>query len=193
MATASTTISKGERQCGGCTLCCTLLPVVPLGKDGGVRCKHQRSAISAEGAGCAVYRKKGFPGECGLWSCRWLVDPTTSALLRPDISHYVIDIVPDFITAQNGGIEQKVPVIQVWIDPQYPDAHRDPKLREWIVNHEPNCLMLVRYDGEEAIVLIPPHMSSTGDWEEPENLKNEGRTHRADEIAAVLTNSGAMK
>lgn len=187
-------IGDGERQCGDCTLCCNLLPVVALGKKGGERCKHQRSVVSAEGAGCAVYRKKGFPGECGLWSCRWLVDPTTAGMLRPDAAHYVIDIVPDFITAQDGlGREQKVPVIQVWIDPRYPDAHRDPKLREWMANHEPNCLVLVRYDGEEAIVLTPPQMSTSGEWEEPKNLKSEGRTHKADEIAAVLHQTGAMK
>lgn len=192
-AAPSRTISRDERQCGDCTLCCTLLPVVTLEKKGGVRCQHQRSAISAEGAGCAVYRKKGFPSECNLWACRWLIDQTTTALLRPDISHYVIDIVPDFITAQHGGVQQKVPVIQVWVDPHYPDAHRDPKLREWVVQHEPQCLLLVRYDPYDAIILVPPHFSSTNAWEEPGNIQSENRTHRGDEIAAVLNQTGAMK
>lgn len=188
-------ISESERQCGSCTLCCTLLPVVTLKKEGGKRCVHQRSMLDKEGAGCSVYRKTGFPTECGLWACRWLVDPTTKSMLRPDAAHYVIDIVPDFITAQDGGRERKVPVIQVWIDPRFPDAHKDQKLREWLAQHEPECLMLVRYNQEEAIVLIPPHMSSTGDWEQPGegHLKQEGRTHRADEVAAVLNQSGAMK
>jgi hypothetical protein len=36
-------------------------------------------------------------------------------------------------------------------------------------------------------------MSDTGDWEEPGATQQEGREHRADEIAAVLHNSGAMK
>jgi hypothetical protein len=176
-----------SRHCGECTLCCTLLPVVPLKKGAGERCQNQR------GLGCKVYHKEGFPLECGLWNCRWLVDPTTSKLLRPDVSHYVIDIIPDFITAQDHGREFKVPVIQVWIDPKYPDAHKDPALREWLRQHEPQCLMLVRYDATEAIIFIPPHMSSTGDWEQPPNTKQEGREHKAHEIAAVLTNSGAMK
>jgi hypothetical protein len=184
-----------ERICGDCTLCCTLLPVVPLNKKGGERCKHQRSVISMEGAGCAVYRKKGFPGECGLWNCRWLVDPSTSKLLRPDISHYVIDIIPDFVRAQEGGREVKVPVIQVWIDPRYPDAHRDPALRAWLSQNEPECLVLVRYSESEAITLIPPHMSDTHQWEEVggERMQTEDRTHSGEEIAAVLTNTGAMK
>ena len=67
---------------------------MPLDKKAGERCVHQR------GRGCKVHNDpKAFPLECGLWNCRWLVDPTTAKLLRPDISHYVIDIVPDFITA----------------------------------------------------------------------------------------------
>jgi hypothetical protein len=195
---AHTPLSESERQCGGCTLCCTLLPVVALKKEGGKRCVHQRSLLDKEGAGCAVYRRKGFPGECGLWACRWLVDPTTSALPRPDSAHYVIDIVPDFITAHQGpgGPEVKLPVIQVWCDPRYPDAHRDPKLREWIANFEPECGVLVRYSERDAIFLIPPHMSDKGIWEERGDgpgMLMEDRTHRADEVAAVLHQSRAMK
>jgi hypothetical protein len=181
-----------ERICGDCTLCCTLLPVVPLKKKAGERCVNQR------GRGCKVHEKEGFPLECGLWNCRWLVDPSTTKLLRPDISHYVIDIVPDFIVAEDDrrrGQPFKVPVIQVWIDPRYPEAHRDPNLREWMRQHEPECLMLVRYDASEAKALIPPHMSDTGDWEEVggPRMKVEGRTHSGEEIAAVLINTGAMK
>jgi hypothetical protein len=178
-----------ERICGDCTLCCSLLPVVALDKKAGERCINQR------GRGCKVHQKQGFPIECGLWNCRWLVDETTSKLLRPDISHYVIDISPDFVTAQDKGREVKVPVIQVWIDPRYPEAHRDPNLREWLRQHEPQCLMLVRSNAEEAKVMIPSHMSDTGKGEEVGGARMlmENRTHRADEIAAVLTNTGAMK
>ena len=181
-----------ERRCGECTLCCTLLPVRGLAKKGGERCKNQR------GLGCKVYHKEGFPVECGLWNCRWLIDQTTTKLLRPDISHYVIDIMPDFITARSDlGREVKVPVLQVWIDPKHPDAHRDPNFREWVRQHEPQCAVLCRYDEMTAILLIPPHMSDTGEWEEKgaedARMQMENRTHRADEIASVLTNSGAMK
>jgi hypothetical protein len=181
-----------ERRCGECTLCCSLLPVVPLNKKAGERCINQR------GLGCKVHEKAGFPTECRLWNCRWLVDRTTTKLLRPDISHYVIDIVPDFIRAQDDrrpGHETKVPVIQVWCDPRYPDAHLDPNLREWLRQHEPECLMLVRYNAEDARCLIPPHMSDTNQWEEVggPRMKIEERTHSGEEIAAVLTNTGAMK
>jgi hypothetical protein len=168
------------------------LPVRGLGKGAGERCQNQR------GLGCKVYHAKGFPIECGLWNCRWLIDPTTTKLLRPDIAHYVIDIMPDFITAHaDDGREVKLPVLQVWCDPKFPNAHRDPSFRAWVIQHEPNCAVLVRYDEMKAILLIPPQMSDTHDWEEKgesdERMRMENRTHRADEIAAVLTNSGAMK
>jgi hypothetical protein len=176
-----------ERRCGECHLCCTLLPVVPLNKGAGERCINQR------GLGCKVHDKESFPVECKLWNCRWLVDPTTTKMLRPDISHYVIDIVPDFITARAPQGLVKLPVIQVWCDPRYPDAHKDPSLREWLRQHEPKCLMLVRYNAYDAIVLIPPHMTESGEWEQSNNTEQEGRDHKADEIAAVLVNSGAMK
>jgi hypothetical protein len=177
------------RRCGECTLCCSLLPVVPLNKKAGERCINQR------GLGCKVHEKAGFPTECRLWNCRWLVDRTTTKLLRPNLSHYVIDIVPDFVTAVDKGHEVKVPVIQVWIDPRYPEAHKDPNLREWLRQHEPECLMLVRYDAFDARCLIPPHMSDTGDWEEigGPRMKSMDGTHSAEEIAAVLTNTGALK
>ena len=71
---------EGEptRRCGDCQLCCKLLPVGALGKAAGERCRHQRHH-----KGCAVYRKRGFPSECGAWSCRWLVEDDTADLSRP--------------------------------------------------------------------------------------------------------------
>lgn len=178
-----------ERRCGDCSLCCTLLPVVALGKRDGERCKHQR------GLGCNIYRKEGFPGECALWSCRWLVDETTAGLLRPDIAHYVIDIIPDFVIGRGAAGEQRAAAIQVWIDPRFPDAHRDPGFRQWMTDHEPNCVALIRFSARDAIVLIPPQMSDTGDWEEiggERSVINE-IPHSAEEVANVLSQLGAMR
>jgi hypothetical protein len=38
----------------------------------------------------------------------------------------VLDLVPDFIICRDGeGAEpQYIEVVQVWVDPDYPDAHR---------------------------------------------------------------------
>src|SRR5262245_54343180 len=66
----------GGRRCGDCTLCCKLLPVRELHKKGGERCQHQKA-----GKGCGVYNKPAMPPSCGLWSCRWLVQPDETAEL----------------------------------------------------------------------------------------------------------------
>jgi hypothetical protein len=177
-----------QRECGGCTLCCRLLPVVSLNKPGGVRCKHQRFRT-----GCAIHRKKGFPGECALWSCRWLV--TDIDLPRPDHGHYCVDIVPDYITAkQPGRGDISVPVIQIWNDPHYPDAHRDPRLRKWL---EAMCraegwCALVRFSPSEALMLIPPLMSDSHQWEEVGDTRMtvDETTHSGEDIASKLAKSG---
>ena len=114
------------RQCGGCTLCCRLLPVAEIGKLAGHRCQHQRHA-----KGCAVYAHA--PVSCRAWSCAWLVDEDAGALSRPDRAHYVIDIVPDFVKmVWPDGRVDKLPVLQVWCDPAFPNAHRDPALRAYL-------------------------------------------------------------
>lgn len=114
------------RRCGECTLCCKLLPVRELGKGANERCRFQSHK------GCRVYHqpRKGFPVSCSLWNCRWLVDPETTKLRRPDRSHYVVDIMPDLVRVDNNdtGESQEISVVVVWVDRAFPDAWRDPEL-----------------------------------------------------------------
>ena len=121
--------APGARRCGGCTLCCKLLPVEEIGKHAGERCRHQRW-----GKGCAVYRR-GLPVSCSLWSCAWLADAGAAGLPRPDRAHYVVDIVADTVRVvpHDGTPPTLLSVIQVWLDPAFPEAHRDPALRAYIV------------------------------------------------------------
>lgn len=188
-----------QRQCGSCELCCRLLPVLSLGKEAGKRCIHQRGVLHTKGPGCAVHHdpRAGFPSECGQWDCRWLVDPSLDAP-RPDLAHYVVDIIPDFILARDdrdlpGDEPRKQPVIQIWCDPSYPDAHRDPALRAWLETQD-GYAALVRYDNIDAIFLIPPRLSSCGTWEEVGGgrMTQQGTMHSAEEIAGVLHNAGIM-
>jgi len=154
-----------------------------LHKPAGQRCIHQRFRT-----GCAIYRREGFPGECALWSCRWLVNDDMDGMKRPDRAHYVVDLVPDFVTAQSPGRNDiHIPVVQVWVDPHYPDAHRDPELRAWIVRQR-DYAAIVRFDAARALILIPPHWSDTGDWEEVGDNRTtlDDRTHSAEEIFAKL-------
>lgn len=151
-----------QRECGSCTLCCRLLPVKGINKPSNTRCQHQR-----HGKGCAVYHKleKGFPWECGVWNCIWLQGGEFAAdLRRPDRSHYVVDVMPDYVTAQDPKFgEVRIPAIQIWCDPKYPDAHRDSALRAWLIQRT-GFVGLVRFDGEKGLVLIPPYMMDNGEW-----------------------------
>src|SRR3954471_19848386 len=117
------------RQCGDCQLCCKLLPVPPLRKRAGEKCKHQKF-----GKGCTVYHTRAMPPECGLWNCRWLVGDDTADMPRPDRAHYVIDIMPDFITVTDNeaGVTQKIQVVQIWIDPKHPDVIYSQSLRDYM-------------------------------------------------------------
>ena len=182
----------GHRTCGGCTLCCKLMPVAEIGKKGGIRCQHQKHT------GCSIYHQPGMPHSCQIWSCRWLIDPETKDLSRPDRSRYVLDPVPDFVIAQtpqpDGSIKsESLPVMQVWVDPRYPDAHRDPALRAYL--EATRTMALIRYgegnvDGE-GFVLCPPCLSSTHDWVEAE-AKSSGREHTKSEIKRVLGQHGKV-
>lgn len=153
------------RQCGDCQLCCRLLPVKTLGKLAGQRCKHQRHA-----KGCAVHAQLGrVSPECLLWNCRWLVENDTADLRRPDRSHYVIDMAPDFVTLRNNetGEAQNVEVVQIWVDPKHPDAHRDPPLRAYLERRaKDHVIGLVRWDNAAAIALFPPALSANRQWNE---------------------------
>lgn len=163
-----------RRECGACQLCCRLLPVIdnepwrkgkPLNKPAGLRCPHQKF-----GKGCAVYQTSEFPACCAMWTCRWLTGQDTADLSRPDRSHYVIDVMPDFITIQRDadGSRQNIQVVQIWCDPKHPNAHRDPALRAYLSRRaKEGTIGLVRYGtAREALTLIPPEMASDGVWHE---------------------------
>jgi hypothetical protein len=109
-------------------------------------------------------------------------------LRRPDFTHYVIDIMPDFVTAkQDDGQAFQVPAIQVWVDPKYPDAHLDPELRLFLARRgeEDGAVAIIRYDSGDGFVLIPPCMTSDGNWMERRDGIKE-REHTAAEKHRVL-------
>jgi hypothetical protein len=152
------------RQCGDCQLCCRLLPVRELEKTANTKCRHQTFA-----KGCGIYHKPGMPPSCALWNCRWLVNNDTEKMSRPDRTHYVIDIVPDCIKliVEPGAEPIVVEVVQIWCDPKFPDAHRDPDLRAYLERRgREGIAALVRYSSADAMALFPPSMASDGQWHE---------------------------
>ena len=168
-----------KRACGDCMLCCTLLPVEEFGKAAGERCQFAKF-----GKGCSIYSRR--PGSCALWNCRWLVNDDTAELRRPDRSHYVIDIMPDFVRAVHNtdpSLSRNWEVIQVWVDPKYRDAHRDPMFRRYI-DRQRKCA-LIRYSSREGFLLAPPSVTGDG-WFEKESGFNEEPQHTLQQIAAEL-------
>lgn len=172
-----------KRECGDCQLCCRLLPVRSLGKGGGEKCRHQKF-----GVGCKVYSQLyAVSPECCIWSCRWVVSDDTADLSRPDRSHFVVDMMPDFVTLNyDDGRTFDVPAIQVWVDPRYPDAHKDPSLRRYLVRRaeQDGSVAIIRYAPTRGFVLVPPPLND-GEW-----LEHSGgptlATHSAREIIEAL-------
>jgi hypothetical protein len=162
------------RTCGECSLCCKLVPVRELRKPANHRCQHQRRT------GCAIYERR--PMSCAVWTCRWLAGDDTAELRRPDRSHYVIDLVPDFVELEQEGHRLKVPVVQVWLDPDYPDAWRDPALLAWLERRAAEGkACLVRTSSHEAFSVFAPALSNDGQWHEVRHGKVEPQ-HSAHEI-----------
>lgn len=166
---------SGTRRCNECTLCCKVMPVREIAKKAGIACTHQRSK------GCRVYGTPSFPPACHLWSCLWLLNDSLP-LPRPDRSRYVIDPAPEFILINGHAFR----VLQIWVDPRVPNAHRDPALRTWLAarwdTHEE--LGLVRFDSRRAIVLVPPILTD-GEWLEAPGSQTVAE-HTPAEISATL-------
>jgi hypothetical protein len=173
--------NKGTgRRCGECTLCCKLVPVPQLTKPAGKKCQHAKY-----GKGCTIYARR--PNVCRAWSCRWLADPLTAAMPRPDRCHYVIDLSYDYITMINHetGVSTKITVLQVWVDPAFPDAHRAPELRAYMLSQaeKGGIATIVRWNSRDAMTIFPPPISSDRQWHEIRDGTIEARDA---EEAAVL-------
>jgi len=140
------------RQCGACTACCTQLPVDLGGKvkPANVRCKHMCSK------GCQIYAIR--PEPCIAWSCAWLINASTDKLRRPDQSGLVIDSQMDEILVDG----RRQIVIQIWVDPGRPDAHRDLSFREWLAAQRMPAI--VRTNSHDGFVLVPPSLSREREW-----------------------------
>jgi len=144
------------RSCGTCTACCTAVPVTLPDEDkpANVRCRHVGSR------GCRIYGER--PALCRAWSCRWLVDPGTVGMRRPDHAGYIIDPALNAVHF-NGRL---VAVVQVWVDPQRRAAHGDPALRAYLaaVAERQGLAAIIRWGAAEGMLLAAPCLTETGDW-----------------------------
>jgi hypothetical protein len=162
------------RVCGGCTLCCKVIPVEELGKPAGKRCQHVRS-----GKGCSIYASR--PWSCREWSCLWLKGTEDGAelqLRRPDRVGYVIDEVPDIIRMTNPdtGEVLQYDVMQIWVDPARPTAvDDDPELLAML--DRVGIIALVRFDESRGYALFPPSRTG-GKW-------HKQQADRADDLLSA--------
>jgi hypothetical protein len=186
------------RKCGDCQLCCVLLPVADganiitsdgrtlqmpgaLNKKAGQRCPHQK-----HGVGCKLHGTKAMPYSCSIWNCRWLVNNDTHDMQRPDRVHYVIDIMPDLVemVRHDTGETIEMEVIQIWVDPDYPDAHRDPALRRYIDRQRKAAL--IRFNERDSIFLAPPSLTGEGWYERDSKASPEMKQTRINKLVDRL-------
>jgi hypothetical protein len=73
------------RDCGGCTVCCTVKAVASdaFVKAPGVRCEHCAQA------GCSIYPSR--PDVCAGYQCGWRFLPWLPQRLRPDTAGVIFD------------------------------------------------------------------------------------------------------
>lgn len=162
--------TRPKRECGDCQLCCKLLPVPPLNKKGGEKCRFQKFH-----KGCTVYATPTMPDACKLWHCRWLVNDDVN-MARPDRAHYVIDMLPDEINVTNDqtGETKHYLAIQIWVDPNHwNEVTNDKALFDWILMKAEKFntpTLLRKRQGHGVGVLAPP---ITGDgWQISEGTIN---------------------
>ncbi len=166
-----------QRRCGDCQLCCRLMPAPMFNKPADQRCQHQR-----HGKGCAIYAQRPFP--CRVWLCGWLMNDDTADQRRPDRAHYLIDPSPEFITVIDNVTNEthRVPIVQIWVDPKYPDAHEDKHLRAWIERR--GWVALIRYSERTGFTLWPPALTGVG-WKT--KVGNFEGQHSVEEIYDVMS------
>ena len=182
MTTTVLYTDETTRKCGDCQLCCKLLPTSELNKPANTKCIHQKFK-----KGCAIYSNR--PLSCQAWSCRWLMSLDTADMPRPDRSHYVIDLIPDFVRVKDnatGELVSNIEVVQVWLDPDFPDAHHDPWLRLYLFRRgEEGIAALIRYGSKDGFVLFPPQLTEEGLWREERGGNIRDEEHSLEEFIAA--------
>lgn len=67
-----------------------------------------------------------------------------------------------------------VPVLQIWCNPAYPNAHRDPALRAYLARRgeQDHMAALVRFPSS-ALFICPPALAPDGQWHEVVSMQDE--------------------
>ena len=93
-----------------------------------------------------------------------------------------------FVEANDERGHFKVPVIEVWCDPKFPDAWREPELLEYLAYRASRhgLAALIRYDSHDAQFVVPPALSADRMWVIKPRAKSQGPSHTfADKVSAL--------
>lgn len=105
-------MSKLDRECGRCTLCCKVLAIKELDKPKGINC-----GLVQIGKGCGDYENR--PPSCREFECLWLMGLLPNEF-KPRITHMVGDATSDGNR------------IVLHVDPDYPNAADNEPCRSLI-------------------------------------------------------------
>jgi hypothetical protein len=114
------------RECGECTLCCTLLGIKELKKPPLRTCQHV-----VPRCGCSIYATR--PAVCRGFECVWLTSTIAPEVMRPDKIHGFM------VPTKDGNVI-------VHEDPAYPGmalAALKPLLDRWLAAHPANYYVVL--------------------------------------------------
>ncbi|MBL8590317.1 MAG: hypothetical protein JNK46_17415 [Methylobacteriaceae bacterium] len=140
MSEAAATTQQPTRECGSCTLCCKLFPVLELDKPAGRWCPHV-----AQGRGCGIHETR--PHVCRAFFCQWIWNEELGPEWKPETARFVLSIYP----GSNA--------LAVTVDPGQPAAwRREPyhrELRRWAEAALAQNSQVVVFVGDRATVVLP--------------------------------------
>lgn len=101
-----------------------------------------------------------------MWSCAWVLDENLPAFLEPKKCHFVIDCLPDECAMLENGKQVMKQVVQMWVDPGYPNAWQEPAARWAMEFYGLNFQLptLVRFGNEKGIFVMPSILSPDNKW-----------------------------
>jgi hypothetical protein len=77
--------------------------------------------------------------------------------------------MPDYVTLRDNATGEltKVPVLQIWVDPRFPYAHRAPDLRAYLfARAQEGMAALVRFNERDGFTIWAPPLTPDGEWYE---------------------------
>jgi hypothetical protein len=154
------------KSCGTCMMCCKLPLIKELEKPSCQWCRHV-----VIGKGCGIYADR--PQVCRSFHCQWILDAGLGPEWKPEKAKFIIYLD-----------REKAEVINVSVDPAYPDAWTKPSfftaIKKWITEGADLGRMAMVYIGARWVAVLPDRILELGRVGEEGVLQRErsptGRT-----------------